>query len=171
MKDNFYIFNCPYCKTKNIYWDIKLFQLTISGSYDSIKCKNCFKYFTLSPKNFSSSSKIIDEGQKMKLQKVEIGGQYLKPEDIGNEKAIKATIEITGEGRVTTADFGNGEVKRYEIPIKVNEIEKAFSLSPTNQNALIDLLGDQTTDWIGKTFEVTLETCNVSKSGLQITVL
>ena len=108
------------------------------------------------------------EYEKMKREKHDIGtGMYLKPSDIEDgEIGDRADIEIVKDGEIRDGDFG----ERFVIGIKVNNEEKELSLSPTNENIVIDLLGSESEKWINKSLTIMVESCNVG-SGKMITVL
>lgn len=106
----------------------------------------------------------------MNRQKREVGGQFLKPDDIGNEVGDMATLIIAGPGESTEAEFDGVSKERLELPITIEGEEKLFSLSPTNENVLIDKFGEETEKWNGKEIKVVLNRSNVGKSGFCIAI-
>jgi len=181
MINNDFVFRCPECYSRNhIYESIDIYQSKfkiIDNKYvtsnEKVICRFCHKPFYLNKKNFIQANLINGlEENKMKLEKEDVGSMFLTPSDIG-DRGDKATLKIVkpskteDEIREVETEYGN----RIVIPVFINEVEKQYTLSPTNKNALIDSLGDDTDKWYGKEFNVLVESCSIGKSGSKITVL
>lgn len=169
-KLNDIIFQCPFCLSRNhcyTSFNKKQYQL----HYDSIQCKFCDKKIKLNHDNFlyeviKNNSEVIN---KMERKKQDVAGTFLTHEDVGDGmKGDRGNFKILNEGRVQDGPYG----ERLVIGVtSEEEIEKEFTLSPTNENTLIDKFGKETKKWIDGNFEILLESCSVSKSGLQLTIL
>ncbi len=187
--NNDYVFECPFCMLNtHIYEPIDLKQTIFKDdkgiwvfTYDSIKCRFCQKSFKLNKKNFSHANLItplsvrLGGYEKMKRTEREMGGNFVTVTDIKQGKqGDKATLLVkeSDDEKIRTDSTGKfGE--RLLLPVQVNDGDnvKVLSLSPKNENQLIKKFGKETDDWIGKTFEVLLESCDIAKSGLMVTVL
>lgn len=163
------IFICPHCESRNHYYE-KFDKNQLKLEYKTKICKFCNKQFELNRRNFSYEVINIDmrgDKNKMKRIKQDVAGKFLTPEDVGN-KGDKATFTILSEGVLTDGQYGE------RLVITVNStsgVEKNMTLSPTNENTLIAKFGGETTLWIDKEFDILVESCSVSKSGLQLTIL
>jgi len=142
-----------------------------------VKCSFCKKDIELNKKNFHHANLItpiekrLEEINKMKRQKHETEGNFLKTEDIGDEVGDRITVKILGEGELKQVTFADGnEQERLEIPVEVEGESKSFGLSPTNENVLIDKFGDESAEWVNKEFTAVLQKSNVGKSGFYIAI-
>ena len=168
MLNNDIIFICPLCGLRNHYYG-KFDKNQLQLKYKTKTCRFCHKEFELNQRNFSYEIINIDMrgDNKMMRKKQEVGGQFLTP-DKDTKKGDTEIYTITGEGRIDSGQYGD----RLVIPVSSKDgVEKEFNLSPTNENTLIGLFGEDTKNWIDKEIKILYESCNVGKTGLKITVL
>lgn len=94
-------------------------------------------------------------GDKMQVTKTE---KFVKAEDI--KGVLDTTFKILEEPIEVQGTYG----KKLECRIQMqNGSEKAFakwSINNTNKDLLIDGVGSETSDWIGKELKVHVETIN-----------
>lgn len=179
-------FRCPNCFNRTtIYEEVdigqtRFYDLEGNVKQETIICRACKQPYEISKRNLVQSNlSLIREKrkQKMEIPDMEIGGQYLVPDDIGTkgDKAILKIVKQEDENeniRIEETEFGERKSMRILIPVELSEGQiKTFSAAPTNAMTLKKLFGKESDDWYGKEFEVLLESCGVAKSGLQITVL
>lgn len=188
--NNDFIFECPYCNSnKHIYEPMDIHQSKFkkqNGKFiienERVKCSFCYEYFELSKKNFyhanlkTSIKQRLEEINKMKRTIHEgIGGNFVSVKDIGEGKqGNTATLLIKESEDIKIKVDPNGKYGEcLLIPVEINDGDelKFFNASPKKENALIEKLGEETDDWVGQTFEVILESCNVGDTGLMISIL
>ena len=171
------IFKCPHCLHRNRFYDkFEVEQTKIIP--EEITCHFCKLYFKLSSKTYLYQilgetgliSSLNKKETKMKRTKQDVGmGQYLTIDDIGDgNKGDKTSLVIKSDGELKEGSYGERLV--IEVELKDKEIKK-FTLSPTNENTVIEQFGEETEKWKGKTINVMIESCNVGRTGKQITVI
>lgn len=91
----------------------------------------------------------------MKVKKKEsVQGDWAKiKEDINNGDIVT----IQDEGKVITGEYGDRSV----FNIKTKNGERLLSFNQTTMNYIIDALGDETAQWIGKEVKVWIVKSNV----------
>ena len=110
-------------------------------------------------------------------------GNYVKPENVEEgSKGDSLIVKIISDGELEPSKFsdkdrlvimvvgdftatdedGNNSINKDE--------EKKLNLSPTNENVIQELYGNETLDWINKKIKILIESCNAAKSGKMITV-
>ena len=100
-------------------------------------------------------------GDKMKVEKGSTGGNNLKVEFIQERKIT--SLKVTDEGEMVTYEAKKeGETSSTKLVVGVSyEGQKSvdpekWSLNNKSRNSLIDIWGDDTKDWVGKTAEISL---------------
>ena len=95
----------------------------------------------------------------MKVAKGNTGGNNLKVEFIQENKIT--SLKITDEGEMITYEAKKeGDKASTKLVIGVSyegkgkEDPERWSLNNKSRNALIDVQGDDTSDWVGKTAEI-----------------
>lgn len=169
------VLRCDECLSHNIFYDKETFNeanFTLNyinlGDPFILKCKFCGKINQVHKKNIVINEKYEAKYKKMKIERGEEGGNFLRNTDIGDgDIGDKDTVEIIGEGEIKSGQYG----ERLQLPIMVGEEEKLFSVSNKNRNVIIDLYGDETEEWVDKDITVMVESCDVGKTGTQLTVL
>ena len=155
------------CDKCNNLTDIYLAEYWIKQIYlvtKKIKCRSCGHYIIMNDMKRKEALKT----KKMKIERGEEGGNFLRNTDIGDgDIGDKETIEIMEEGEIKNGQYG----ERLQLPVNVNEEDKLFSVSNKNRNVIIDMYGDETEDWIGKEITLLVESCDVGKTGTQLTVI
>ncbi len=103
----------------------------------------------------------IRGGDKMKVEKGNIGGNNIKVEFIQERKIT--SLKITDEGEMVTYEAKKeGDKASTKLVVGVSyenqgkEDPSKWSLNNKSRNALIDIWGDDTENWIGKTAEITI---------------
>ncbi len=97
----------------------------------------------------------------MKVEKGNIGGNNLKVEFIQERKIT--SLKITDEGEMVTYEAKKeGDKASTKLVVGVSyegqgkEDPNRWSLNNKSRNALIDIWGDDTENWVGKTVEITI---------------
>lgn len=97
----------------------------------------------------------------MKVEKGNTGGSNLKVEFVQERKIT--SLKITDEGEMVTYDAkkeGESPVTKLVIGVlyegQKDEDPKRWGLNNKSRNALIDIWGDDTENWIGKTAEISI---------------
>ena len=94
----------------------------------------------------------------MKMEKKEASNREFpyakKDEDIKDGDVVK----FVDSGEVVTGQFGDQKVFTVETP----QGKFSINLNQTSENALVEFLGDDSEQWIGKTAKACLNTENVS---------
>ncbi len=97
----------------------------------------------------------------MKIEKGNTGGKNLKVEFVQERKI--SSLKITDEGEMITYEAKkDGDKTSTKLVIGViyegirKEDPEKWSLNNKSRNALIDVWGDDTTEWVGKTAEITI---------------
>ncbi len=164
MSCNHYIWNrdglCYFCR-KKIRWK----DVILADGCTVPACGECFT-------GIENGKKIAEErglydpnktrgGDRMKVEKGSTGGNNLKV-DFVIEKKI-TSLKITDEGEmVTYQPKTESEKPSTKLVIGVNYDGKKdgdpdkWSLNNKSRNALIDIWGDDTSDWVGKTAEISI---------------
>jgi len=80
-------------------------------------------------------------------------GNWLRAEDCkGGE-----ICEITADAEITEIPSEGGETKEVmNIPVKIGELEKIYTPNKSNGKILIGAFGEETKNWVGKKFKITL---------------
>ncbi len=103
----------------------------------------------------------IRGGDRMKVEKGNTGGNSLKVADVMEKKLTK--LKITDEGEMKTYEGekeGDKTTTKLLIGISYEGQTKSdpsqWSMNNKSRNALIDIWGDDTEEWIGKEAEISL---------------
>lgn len=106
-------------------------------------------------------NKNVSGGENMKIEKGNTGGKNLKVEFIQERKI--SSLKITDEGEMITYEAKkDGDKASTKLVIGViyegirKEDPEKWSLNNKSRNALIDVWGDDTAEWVGKTAEITI---------------
>ena len=98
----------------------------------------------------------------MKVEKGNTGGNTLKVADVVEKKIT--SLKITDEGEMRTYEAEKeGDKSSTKLVIGVlyegmtDTDPHQWSMNNKSRNALIDIWGDDTTEWVGKTVEIQLE--------------
>ena len=104
----------------------------------------------------------IRGGDRMKVEKGNTGGNTLKVADVVEKKLTK--LKITDEGEMKTYEGekeGDKSTTKLVVGISYEGQNKGdptkWSMNNKSRNALIDIWGDDTENWIGKEAEIQLE--------------
>jgi len=104
----------------------------------------------------------IRGGDRMKVEKGNTGGNTLKVVDVVDKKLT--SLKITDEGEMRTYEAekeGDKSTTKLVIGISYNGMgdgdPKQWSMNNKSRNALIDIWGDDTANWVNKTVEIQLE--------------
>lgn len=106
-------------------------------------------------------------------------GDFLKTEDIGKEAGDMKTAIILRQDNNDSVIFVDNpfsktdeDKQKEQILIDVQGIDdsKNFSLSPTNWNKLIDILGDDTEKWINQKIGLVLTANPVKQSSTKLII-
>ena len=104
----------------------------------------------------------IRGGDRMKVEKGNTGGNTLKVADVIEKKLTK--LKITNEGEMKTYEADKDSDKsttKLLIGISYEGQKDGdpthWSMNNKSRNALIDIWGDDTADWMGKEAEIQLE--------------
>ncbi len=97
----------------------------------------------------------------MKIEKGNTGGNNLKVTDV-NEKRI-TSLKITDEGEMKTYEGekeGDKSTTKLIIGVEYTDMKTGdpdkWSMNNKSRNALIDIWGDDTEKWVGKTAEISI---------------
>ena len=100
-------------------------------------------------------------GDLVKVEKGSTGGNNLKVEFVEEKKIT--SLKIVDEGEMVTYDAKNeGDKATTKLVIGVNYDNKKvgdpnrWSLNNKSRNALIDIWGDDTSDWVNKVAEISI---------------
>ncbi len=94
-----------------------------------------------------------------------LSGKFVNENDVDE-------LEILTEFEDQTSEFDGKEVTRLAGQVKCNDkdsSEKAWSMSKTNKNMLIEIFGNDTKNWVGKKLVVNCPKVN-TPSGMQFSV-
>ena len=112
-------------------------------------------------RGFYDPNKKVRGGDRMKVAKGNTGGSNLKVEFIQENKIT--SLKITDEGEMVTYDARKeGDTPSTKLVMGVSyegqgkEDPQKWSLNNKSRNALIDIWGDDTADWKGKTAEIAI---------------
>ena len=107
------------------------------------------------------ADRYVRGGDSMRVEKGSTGGNNLKVEFIEERKIT--SLKIVDEGNMVTYEAKNADEKsNTRLVIGVNYEGRKdgdpdrWSLNNKSRNALIDIWGDDTKNWIGKTAEIAL---------------
>ena len=87
------------------------------------------------------------------------GSDYLKP-DFVEDREITSVV-ITGEGKVEQSTFDNETKTRIVVPIRYEGMRNQgdpvqWTLNPKSAKILSELFGEDSSNWTGKTIEITV---------------
>ena len=164
MSCNHYIWNrdglCYFCRKKKRWTDVILADgCTVPA------CGDCFAMVEKG-KKIAEERGLYDPnkirgGDRMKVEKGSTGGNNLKVEFIQEHKIT--SLKVTDEGEMVTYEAKKeGESSSTKLVVGVSyegqgkEDPAKWSLNNKSRNALIDIWGDDTANWVGKTAEISL---------------
>jgi len=103
----------------------------------------------------------IRGGDSMKVEKGNTGGNTLKVADVVEKKIT--SLKITDEGVMRTYEGekeGDKSTTKLVIGVTYDDQREGdptfWSMNNKSRNALIDIWGDDTADWVGKTAEISI---------------
>ena len=152
---------CYFCNLKLRWKDI-----TLADGCTVPACGECFVRMEEGKKiaeerGSYDTNRSIRGGDRMKIEKGSTGGNNLKV-DFVTEKKI-TSLKIIDEGEMVTYQPKNDSEKAStKLVVGVNYDGKSdgdpdkWSLNNKSRNALIDIWGDDTTDWVGKIAEISI---------------
>ena len=129
-------------------------------------CGDCYAADTKGKKiaearGFYDPNKKVSGGDRMKIEKGSTGGNNLKVDFVTERKIT--SLKIIDEGEMVTYQPKNDSEKAStKLVVGVNYDGKSdgdpdkWSLNNKSRNALIDIWGDDTTNWIGKIAEISI---------------
>ncbi len=103
----------------------------------------------------------IRGGDRMKVEKGNTGGNNLKVEFVHEKKITSLKIEDEGE-MITYEAKKEGDSPSTKLVIGVSYNGQSdgdpnkWSMNNKSRNALIDIWGDDTAEWVGKTAEISI---------------
>lgn len=90
--------------------------------------------------------------------KIELSGDFLKAEDVKAGQVV--TFLDSGVAAEITSP--EGKVKKVvNFGVKLNGDEKSYTPNKTALQVLIEAFGDETEEWVGRKFKITLVKVNV----------
>ncbi len=150
---------CYFCNLKLRWTDIQL----ADGCYVPA-CGDCFAMVEKGKKiaqerGLYDPSKIPRGGDRMKVEKGNTGANTIKVEFVHKKKITSLKIKDEGE-MVTYEAKKEGDSASTKLVIGVSYEGQGdgdptrWSMNNKSRNALIDIWGDDTADWVGKTAEI-----------------
>lgn len=83
-------------------------------------------------------------------------GDFLRADDMRDGSTFE--VVITGEAKITEAEYDDGTIgERLSIPVHHGKAERTMSVGKRFRNKLIDALGDETSEWVGKILMVLVQ--------------
>lgn len=153
---------CYFCIHKLKWKNIQL----ADGCYVPV-CGDCYAGIVKGRKiaeerGLYDPNRTIRGGDSMKVEKGNTGGNTLKVADVVEKKIT--SLKITDEGEMRTYEAEKeGDKSSTKLVIGVlyegmtDTDPHQWSMNNKSRNALIDIWGDDTTEWVGKTVEIQLE--------------
>ncbi len=90
--------------------------------------------------------------------KIELSGDFLKAEDVkGGEIVMFTDSGITAE--ITSPEKKVKKVVNFGV--RINDDDKTYTPNKTALQILIEAFGDETEEWVGRKFKITLVKVNV----------
>jgi len=139
--------------------------VTLADGCNVPACGDCFTS-VMKGKKLAEERGLYDPnkirgGDRMKVEKGNVGGNNLKVEFIQEKKIT--SLKITDEGEMVTYEAKKeGEKASTKLVVGVSyegqgkEDPNRWSLNNKSRNALIDIWGDDTENWVGKVAEITI---------------
>ncbi len=149
---------CYFCRKEKKWKDI-----TLADGCTVPACGECYtmieKGKKLAEERGLYDPNKIRGGDRMKVEKGNTGGNNLKVEFVHEKKITSLKIKDEGE-MVTYEAKKEGDSPSTKLVIGVSYHDQSdgdpnkWSMNNKSRNALIDIWGDDTTDWVGKTAEI-----------------
>lgn len=174
---------CRFChKLKTIYLNIHPEQGQIK--YNDYVCASCGLSQKISlEKKENHTQYIIKKLRQENINEIKnkmairnkhegLDQEYVTYKDI-DDGAIGDTLIVTigNEGELNTAgQYGDRWLIVVLWQIEKEKFEKKINLSKKNENQVIELHGNDTTNWVGKNIKLVVSSCDVGKSGKMIEV-